>query len=264
MNLQIDTLAYTNRLRHLPAEQKLIFALGALLIALITHFPAQFLIILWMGVWTVGYARIPAKIYLKLLVLASLFLLMSLPALLVNIVAVAQIHEVQADQWGGMNWGAWYVYISQSGVKQAWVVFWRSLACISSLFFLLCTVPLPELLQTMRRFGVPTILTDLLLLMYRFVFLLLKTAAELKLAQQARGGYRTWGRAMYSSSLLIGQLLQRTLQRYHQFSLGVAVRGFRGEFPVWYPPAYRYSRRYAIEAIVGYCGLLGLDWWTRV
>lgn len=263
MTIQIDSLAHSNRLRKLPPQQQLLFALGVLSIALISHVPTQLLIVLWMGVWTIVYARIPARVYLRLIALASLFLLMSLPALLINSVSTSQIDIVNADQWGGMNLGAWYFYISRRGSTQALEVFCRSLACVSSLFFLLCTVPFTKLLQTLRQIGIPVILTELLLLMYRFVFILLQTAGELKLAQQARGGYRSWGVAMRSSSLLVGQLFKRTLQRYHQFSLSVATRGFTGEFQVWSKPHYRYSKRYALEAVIGCTGLLGLEWWTR-
>lgn len=46
--------------------------------ALCTHAPTQLLIVLWMGVWTVGYARIPARVYLRLIALASGFVLVSL------------------------------------------------------------------------------------------------------------------------------------------------------------------------------------------
>jgi len=262
--MEIDTLAYTNRLRHLSPAQKLIFALAVLCIALCTHAPTQLLIVLWMGVWTVGYAGIPAKVYLRLIALASGFVLVSLPALFLNVVSTTEMHLAQAEQWGGMSWGALYFYISRSGTEQALVILPRSLACVSSLLFLLCTVPFTELLQTMRQLGVPAILTELLLLMYRFVFILLKTVGELSLAQQARGGYRTWGRALHSSSLLVGQLLKRTLQRYQEFSLGVAARRFTGEFQVWSVPQYRYSKRYALEALLGCGGLLGLEWWTTI
>ncbi len=263
MNIQIDTLAYTNRLRQLPPEQKLIFALTVELIALIAHVPTQLLIVLWMGVWTVGYAGIPARVYLRLIALACVFLFMSLPALVINIVSTAQMDLVRADQWFGLSLGSWDFYISRSGSEQALAIVVRSLACVSCLFFVLCTVPFIELLQTMRRLGVPVLLTELLLLMYRFVFILLKTAYELKLAQQARGGDRTWGRAIRSFSLLVGQLFKRTLERYHQFSLGVAARGFTGEFQVWSGYPARFSKRYALEALIGCACLLGLEGWTR-
>jgi len=74
MSLQIDTLAYTNQLREIPPEQKLIFAIATLIISLFTHPLIQILIAIWMGVWTVIYAKIPAGIYLKLLIVASFFL----------------------------------------------------------------------------------------------------------------------------------------------------------------------------------------------
>lgn len=135
MNIQIDTLAYTNRLRQLPPEQKLIFALTVELIALIAHAPTQLLIVLWMGVWTVGYAGIPARVYLRLIALACVFLFMSLPALVINIVSTAQMDLVQADQWLGLSLGSWNFYISRSGSEQALAIVVRSLACVSCLFF---------------------------------------------------------------------------------------------------------------------------------
>ncbi|MEQ8970462.1 MAG: cobalt ECF transporter T component CbiQ [Coleofasciculus sp. C1-SOL-03] len=259
MTLEIDAIAYRNRLRHLPPVQKLGFALVVLFISIFSHAPTQFLIILWMGIWTVGYAGIRWRVYLRLIALASLFLLLGLPALIVNIAPTTQIEFAQTDQWGGINLGSWYLYISRSGSQQAGVVFMRSLACMSCLFFILCTVPFIEIVQTMRRLNVPVILTDILLLMYRFVFILLKTAKELKLAQQARNGYRTWRLTMHSLGLLVGQLFLRTLQRYHQFSLGLATRGFTGDFPVGLLHHYRYSKRYAVEAVLGCGGLVGVE-----
>jgi cobalt/nickel transport system permease protein len=103
------------------------------------------------------------------------------------------------------------------------------------------------------------LLTDLLLLMYRFIFILLKTANELWTAQNSRSGYRNWYTSMKSLALLIGQLLQRTLQQYSQFSLGLQARGFAGELRFWYPRRYRLSRRYTIEAICGCVILIGLE-----
>lgn len=264
MNLQIDTLAYTNRLRKLPPEQKLLFGLAVLAIAAIGNTPAHVIIIFWMAVWTVGYARIPARVYLKLLALASLFLLISWPALVVNVVSPDRIELIKADRWSGFSLGWWHFYVSRSASVLAIAISLRSLASISCLLFILCTVPFTQILQALRRLGMPVILTELLMLMYRFVFILLNTGDRLKLAQQVRGGYRTRRLTLYSISLLVGQLLNRTLQRYQQFSLGVAARGFRGNFIVWDSPNYSYSMRYALEGIIGASLLLGIEWWSHL
>lgn len=261
MNIQIDTLAYTNRLRDLPPEEKLFFAIASLVLALVSHSIIQLVIIVWIGIWIVGYARISAKLYTKMLLSAGAFLLMSLPALVINITSVNHINLVQADQLLGVSFAQWYIYASHSGLGQALEIFVRAFACTSCLFFILLTIPLVELLQTLQKLGCPVILTELLLLMYRFIFLLLDTTQQLSIAQQARGGYRNRRRALYSLSLLIGQLLQRTLERYHQLSLGIEARGFQGKFQFWQPRQYHHSQRYALEAIFGYLGLVGWELW---
>ncbi|MBD2298446.1 cobalt ECF transporter T component CbiQ [Nostoc sp. FACHB-87] len=263
MSLQLDTLAYTNRLRKLPPEHKLIFALTTLAIALATHPFVQILIAIWMGVWTMVYAKIPASIYFRLLLFTIVFCLTSLPALIINGVSINDLPKVQLDALYGLSFGQFYIYVSHHGSLQAWAIFTRALASVSCLYFLMLTVPFTEILQTLRYLRFPVLLTDLLLLMYRFIFILLNTANEIWTAQNSRGGYRTWRIWMKSLAILIGQLLQRTLQTYNQFSLGLEARGFVGEFKVWHPRRYHPQTRYIIEAICGCICLIGLEFWRN-
>ena len=263
MSLKLDTLAYTNRLRGLPPEHKLIFAIVTLLISLATHPPVQILIALWMGIWTVVYAKIPAGIYIRILAVASFFWLTSLPALVINGVSVADISQVQSDAWQGFNLGFYYIYISRSGFYQALAIFTRAFASVSCLYFLMLTVPFTEVLQTLRRFKFPTLLIELLLLMYRFIFILWNTATDLSIAQKSRLGYRNFNTSIKSLALLVGQLLKRTLQKYSQFSLGLESRGMSGEFRVYAPRRYRPSKRYILEAVIGCVILIILEWWLN-
>ena len=263
MSLQIDTLAYTNRLRWLAPEQKLLFAIALLIIAAFTHPLVQVLIAVWMSTWTIIYARIPSKIYFKLVYVASFFWLTSLPALIINGVNISQLHLVQNDSVIGLYIGSYYLYISVHGLQQGLTILTRAIASLSCLYFIMLTIPFTELLQVLRRVGFPVLLTDLLLLMYRFIFVLLNTASELWTAQQSRGGYCTFSIGMKSLALLIGQLLKRTLENYRQVSLTLASRGFNGEFKVWHPHRYHLSKRYAIEAILGCASLIALDWYEH-
>ncbi|MBF2017789.1 MAG: cobalt ECF transporter T component CbiQ [Rivularia sp. T60_A2020_040] len=263
MSLKLDTLAYTNKLRGLPPEHKLIFALTTLLISLSTHPPIQILIALWMGIWTVVYAKIPAGIYFKILAVASFFWLTSLPALIINAISIANVFKVQNDAWQGFILNSYYIYISRSGFYQAVQIFTRALASVSCLYFLMLTVPFTEVLQTLRRFKFPTLLIELLLLMYRFIFILWNTATDLSIAQKSRLGYRNFRTSIKSLALLVGQLLKRTLQKYNQFSLGLEARGSSYEFRVYAPRRYRSSKRYIIEAIVGWVILIVLEWWLN-
>ncbi|MFB8797361.1 MAG: hypothetical protein U7126_24755 [Microcoleus sp.] len=67
MNHQIDSLAYTNRLRGLPPTHKLSFAIALLILSLVSGAIVQLSIALWLAVWIVIYAGIPGKLYLRLL-----------------------------------------------------------------------------------------------------------------------------------------------------------------------------------------------------
>lgn len=258
MQLWIDTLSYNNRLRSLPPQQKLLFAVIVLLMALITPPIVQIAIALWMSVWIVIYAKIPSKIYGRLIGVAIAFWLTSVPALMIGGIALLDRSSIQADVVSGWSIGSYYLYLSQQGMIQAGLIFTRTIATVSCLYFLLLTTPFTEILQVMRQIRCPEILTELLLLMYRFIFILLSTASELWTAQQSRNGYRTYRRWFYSLSLLVSQLFRKTLENYQQFVLSTAARGFNGSFRVWSPQRYQPSRRYTIEASLG-CFLLLLS-----
>jgi len=259
MNHQIDSLAYTNRLRGLPPSHKLFFAIALLILSLVSGAIVQLSIALWLAVWIVVYAGIPGKLYLRLLSLPLMFLLTSLPALAMAAVELSQIQEIQWDIWQGwgLRTGTFYLYVSRTGIYQVSLLLARAFASTSCMYFILLTVPFTEILQILRQLRCPELVTELLLLMYRFIFSLLAIADELWIAQNSRCGYRTWKRGMHSLSILIGQLLQRTLENYRQVSLSLASRGFNGKLRVWNSYPYKPSRRYTLEAVFG-CTVLTL------
>ncbi len=250
MHIQLDTLAYSNRLRHLPPSQKLWFALIVLLLALITHYPVQILIFIWMSCWSVVYAGIPWRIYSSMILGVMTFLITSLPALAIEYAGTIS-GDIQSDVllqiagWGG------HIYLSRQGLIQAIEVLIRSLASTSALFFIVLTIPAIDLATTAQKIGCPQILVELALLVYRFIFLLADTAQKIVTAQVSRGGYRINRLRIYSLNLLVRQLIGRTASRYQQLTLGVTARGFQQEFRFWQPQNYQYSPRYARESIIG-------------
>jgi cobalt/nickel transport system permease protein len=254
VHIQIDTLAYSNRLRHLPPAQKLWFALCVLLLALLTHYPIQILILAWMSVWSVVYAGIPWRIYGAMMVGALTFLATSMPALAIEYSSSISL-DVQADALWQIGVGSGQIYLSRQGAIQAIEVLIRSLASTSAMFFIVLTIPPIDLATTFQKIGCPAIAIELSLLVYRFIFLLADTAQKIVTAQISRGGYRTNRLRLNSLNLLVRQLIQRTASRYQQLILGVKARGFQQEFRFWQPESYQYSPRYARESIIG-CLLL--------
>lgn len=262
MSFQLDSLAYTNKLRNIPPIAKVIFSLVNFAIAFFLHPPIQLILALWMGFCVVVFAGISIKFYLKLLMAASIFMLMSLPALIINLVDYQIWELVKNDVWQGLIFGSHYIYLSRQGINQAFTIFCRSFASISCLYFLILSTPFTDILQVLRQWGFPRILTELLLLMYRFIFVLLRTANQLWIAQNSRGGYRTWKTGINSFALLVGQLLQRSLQQYHEFGKGLESRGFNGEIRVYNFHHLCHYNRYQNQRIYQQYLLIAMISWT--
>ncbi|MBF0278868.1 MAG: cobalt ECF transporter T component CbiQ [SAR324 cluster bacterium] len=251
MQLQIDFLSHSNRLRHLPSEQKLLFS--AVLFCLSTAAPAAFQILIgiWISVWIVGYAKIPAAVYLKLLAIPMVFLLLSLPALILGFSWTSNLESIRTDILWGFSSGNVFIYCSLKGLQQSSFLLIRSLVLSSCAFFLLLTIPFTDIIRSLRKYGCPVLITELLTLMYRFIYVLTDTAGQLLIAQQVRVGYRNWKTGIRSIGIVTSQLLLQTFTNYRMISLGLNSRGYTGEVKVWSLSRSKSQPRYTIEAIVG-------------
>lgn len=261
MHHHIDSLACQNRLRGLPPSHKFAFAAFLFILGYITPPPWQISIAIWLSVWIVVYAGIPYQTYCQLQGIPLSFWLLSWPALVLSGGLRANWADFGADVWWGIPLGEVYLYLSRQGMAQGIEVLTRSLALSSSMYFILLTIPLSQVLRLLQGMGCPRLLLELLSLMYRFIFLLTDTVLELLNAQQARLGYANWKTAMRSLALVVSQLLRRTLDNYRQISLGLASRGFQGELRFWHSSRHRPSWRYGIEAGAGCLLLLASLGW---
>jgi cobalt/nickel transport system permease protein len=254
MILKIENLAHKNKLKKLPPEQKLFFGLALQILALISSWQIQIVIIFWVAIWLIIYAKIPYKFYFKLLCLSSLFLLISSPAFLVNI--STDLNQLPMDSLWGFKLGSFYLDIRVDNFRQFGEIMARSLASISGLFLIILTVPILEIVAVLNKLKVPIILTELLLLVYRFIFILGETAENILTAQKARGGYNNNTLALKSIGLLIGNLFKQTMIRYSDFSLALNARGFNGDLKFLSTKKYSFSSRYMIEFLVEYIILI--------
>ncbi|RNB89631.1 cobalt ECF transporter T component CbiQ [Brevibacillus fluminis] len=258
MSMQIDTLAYGNRLRHLPPGQKVLFACVLLVLVLAGQPLVQWSITAWISLWIVAYANIPFSFYAKMVAVASLFLFASLPALLIEITAASHL---PANSLYAIHVSAWAVYLSKAGLEKAVILFSRSIASFACLSFILLTVPFAEMMQVLKRLRVPTLICELLMVMYRFVFVIWEAAAQLYVGQQARGGYNGIRAGLKDAGMLVRMLFVRTMQRYRQLSIGLAARGFQGDLRVLSLTHYKRSARHEAEAVLGIVLLAGMELW---
>jgi cobalt/nickel transport system permease protein len=106
------------------------------------------------------------------------------------------------------------------------------------------TVPVHRLAAAARWLRVPLLFVELLLLMYRFVFVLLERAQAGAEAQRLRLGWRDRRRALASAGQLSGLVLLRALDQAGRTAEAMRLRAGAGRMPL--PPAAALGRHDAL------------------
>ena len=215
----IDAAAHGNRLARVSALEKMAFAGGMLLLALLLPpVPGDVLVIAVTVTATLAVARVPLRTYAKVLLVPAVFLVIGVVPLLVSL----------------SLGGPWLVRlgVTESGAGLALGVALRALAGLSSMLFLALSTPLPQILLALRRLGMPAVVVEVAALVYRSIWTFVETVAATRRAQAARLGYRSLRRSYHSLGMLTATFFSRSLQRARAMENGLAARNWHGDLRV--------------------------------
>ncbi|HOV67503.1 MAG TPA: CbiQ family ECF transporter T component, partial [Methanoregulaceae archaeon] len=90
------------------------------------------------------------------------------------------------------------------GINRGWMVLCRTLGGVASLLFVALTTPMTDLFVVMRSCRVPPALIELVMVVYRTIFILLDQLVRCYHAQVMRLGYSTRREAVRSFATLCG------------------------------------------------------------
>jgi cobalt/nickel transport system permease protein len=241
----IEQLSYSNRWRRVHPAAKSVFALCGMVAAYLTHSSvvAFMMALLLIAVTCLG-AGIPLVSYVRVCAAPLLFLLVSGATLAVSV------------GWqDGFPWLC--LESSQAQLFAASHVAGRSLVCLAALLFLALTTPLNDLIALLRRIGFPAVLTDLMTLCYRTLFVFVEATHDITTAQASRLGYTTPRLALRSLGIMVASLTVQIWQRslaLHQAALSRANDG-----PLCFlPPGYPAVAGSLFVSILAGCALIAL------
>lgn len=224
--LLIDKYAHTNKLTNFNPMAKFIFAIGALNIAvLINNLYINISIFFIMAFLTTFVANIPFSKYFKILIIPFGFLAISIITILIG------ISNVDIFIWSIKIWNK-YIGITYQSLEDVLHIIMRVLAAISSTFFLGLTTPLNNIIKVLKKIKIPNLLIELLVLIYRFIFIFLKEANEIYTIQEMKFGYTGFKNSYRSVSLLIKHLFVRVLTKYESMVIALDSKLYDGEFKI--------------------------------
>ncbi|MDN5363151.1 MAG: cobalt/nickel transport system permease protein [Eubacteriales bacterium] len=223
--LNIDYYAAHNRWSHFPAGFKVALSITYLLLSLFAHnFTIPLLVLVTTTFLLVAGARIPWRFYLRLLFLPVFFLGSGCAAVLFDLAGNGSGRALAQFSLGPVT-----LVVTPNGWETATTLFFRSLGAVASLYLLILTTPVSDLIALLRRLRVPSLLSELMVLTYRYLFTLLETAGQIYRAQDARLGYSSPQKGMRSLSLLTARLFVHTLDRGNKLYTAMEARGYEGE-----------------------------------
>lgn len=201
----IDKLSYNSKLRYENAEVKFAFAVITLLICVISRSTASaFIVLAVTGILTVK-SGVPVFRYLKFLSIPLVFLFLSTVAII-------------------FDFKPFYITINKNAIFYALNLILTSLSAVSCLYFLIFTTTTMDILSVLKKLKCPKIILELMLLIYRFIFILLDTAYAISISQNARLGNINYKTSIKSFGMLGSSLMLKAVKRSRNVYISMQAR----------------------------------------
>ena len=214
----LDHYSTNNELSESNIYSKILFALLAIILNLMTGSPViPFLIFLLCSFLILYYAKIPLKFYATFMAVPLAFAVLS---------GIFLAFLGTGEQIWTLAFG---IVLTKGGINQAVLVFFRVLGGVAALGFLILTTPMNRIFAVFHDLHVPSVITDLAILMYRYIFLFLDVTATMYNSQKTRLGYHNYMSWMKCLASLAGMVFIRTWEQGEISYKALASRGYNGQ-----------------------------------
>ena len=180
-----------------------------------------FLLLVW---GSVAWSRVGLGLIFRRSLLAVPFILIALPTVFTK--PGSAVFE--------LNVLVGHLTATSEGLEFFGSVFLKSWASVTAAALLTATTPPLRLLDALRALKVPAILVAIVMLMYRYLFVLVDEAQRLMRARSARSatvGAQSGGSILWRGKVtgrMAGSLFIRTLDRGERIYLAMLARGYDG------------------------------------
>lgn len=194
----LEDIAQKNGLRKVNTYLKLTAGLGAILLCLLsTSYISTLFIALVLTGAILFLARVDARTYAELFIVPLWFAVTSVA----GIILIYGGQDV-FWQWDILPWLS--LSITRESINQSAFVFCRVIGGMSAMIFIALTTPMTDIFIVLRQCKVPEVVIDLMMIIYRTIFILIDQVIQIYQAQVMRLGYSTYRESLHSFASLCG------------------------------------------------------------
>ena len=222
MHNLLDDYALGNALRETSARLKLLLGLCSILLCVSSPTPiAPLFVAVTMSLITVILAKIPGRIYSRLLLVPLSFALLSAGV-------VAFMHGSGPTLFS-LDLFGYSPAIRVEGANLAALLMARTFGGMCSLFFIALTTPMIEIFAVLKSLRIPGSVIELSMMIYRYIFVFLDQAAMIHSAQVMRLGDAGTKNSLNSFAMLCGVLFLRSWEQGERLVVAMDSRCYDGK-----------------------------------
>lgn len=254
----LDEYAYISRLRTWNSVWKAVFSMGAVSIVLLADsMRVSFMTVCYMCSLSVGVGKVQFRDYIRLLRIPLAFLLLS------GIAITLQIGGNTADSVtlpGNVTlcipfFGTDLCFTKQ-GLHMAANIMLKAFGAVSAMYVVTLSTPMGEILSVLGKMHVPSLIIELMYLIYRYIFLLADRNRKQKDAAMSRLGYHSYKASIRSFSNGLANLLVLSLKKGSECYDAMESRGYDGTLQMWEEECPVTKKQ--IGWMIGYLVLVGM------
>ena len=220
----LEDIAQKNELREVNTYLKLTVGLGAILLCLLStsYIPPLFIALLLTAAILI-LARVDAKTYAELFIVPLWFAVMSVAGIIL-------ITGGQDVFWSWDILPSFTLSITRESINQGMLVFCRVIGGMSAMIFIALTTPMTDIFIVFRQSRVPEVVIDLMMIIYRTIFILIDQVIQIYNAQLMRLGYSTWRESIHSFAFLCGAAFIASWDAGEDLIRAMDARCYDGKF----------------------------------
>ncbi|MDO4523030.1 MAG: cobalt ECF transporter T component CbiQ [Eubacteriales bacterium] len=223
----IDFYAVNSKIRFLSPGFKAGVSMLALLLCLILDNPwvSVTLILSCALITTIG-GGLSVHDYLSVLTIPAAFVFIGCATIVIDFSS-----KPAGDYHLFLHWG--YLYLTRAGIKRAVFLMLRVFGAVSCTFLMTLSTPAHELFSLTAKLPIPTLLTEMMQMIYRYIFILLEVQRNMRISAESRLGFRDMRSSYTSFGLIAANLFIVALKKANRSYDAMEARCYDGTLAFW-------------------------------
>lgn len=218
----VDKLCYQSKLRYVNPMEKFFFAVITLIMCIVSRSVFMgFAVLVLNRVLTVKIGGISGRRYSRLMLIPLVFLILSTLAIIVN------FSHYPLDAFS-IPVGNIYITGSWAGLMKAVQLIITAMASVSCLYFLSLNTTMTDIIEVNRKLRCPELIIEMMMLIYRYIFLMLDIAYNIMTSQNARLGNKDMKTSVKSFGAMGQVLFIRSMKRSRALYDAMEARCYDG------------------------------------